>query len=56
MWPLDEGFDRLAGPIAQVVGRLTADGAWELHLTADPAAAIRLLAASVSQLKSTATR
>ena len=54
MWPLDEGFDLLPGPIARAVARLSADGAWDLRLSADPDEAVRLLAASSPQFGGTA--
>jgi hypothetical protein len=56
LWPLDDGFDLLPGPIARVVARLAAAGAWELRLTADPAQAVGLLAARVAQLSGTAAQ
>ena len=55
LWPLDEGFDLLPGPIAAAVARLTAGGAWELQLSDDPAEAVGLLAASLPWLKETAS-
>jgi hypothetical protein len=51
LWPLDEGFDLLPGPIAKVLARLAADGAWDLRLSADPAQAVRLLAADLPRLE-----
>lgn len=50
LWPLDEGFDLLPGPIAKALARLAANGAWDLRLSADPAAAVRLLVASLPRL------
>jgi hypothetical protein len=50
LWPLDEGFDLLPGPIARAVAALSAGGAWDLRLSADPAEAVRLLAANVPRL------
>lgn len=50
LWPLDEGFDLLPGPIARALARLSAGGAWDLGLSADPADAIRLLAANLPRL------
>ncbi len=50
LWPLDEGFDLLPGPIARALARLTADGAWDLRLSPDPAEAVRLLAANLPRL------
>jgi hypothetical protein len=50
LWPLDEGFDLLPGPIARALARLSAGGAWDLRLSTDPAAAIRLLAANLPRL------
>ena len=55
LWPLDEGFDLLPGPIAKAVATLSAGGAWDLSLSADPAEAVRLLAASLPQLRKTAS-
>jgi len=54
LWPLDQGFDLLPGPIAGAVARLAADGAWDLRLSSDPAEAIRLLVANLARLKETA--
>lgn len=54
LWPLDEGFDLLPGPIAKAAARLSAGGAWDLRLSKDPAEAVRLLAASVPRLRKTA--
>jgi hypothetical protein len=54
-WPLDEGFDLLPGPIAAAVARLSAGGAWDLRLSADPAEAVRLLTASLPRLRCTAS-
>lgn len=54
LWPLDEGFDLLAQPIARVLACLSARGAWDLRLSADPAEAVRLLAASLPRLRQTA--
>jgi hypothetical protein len=51
LWPLDEGFDLLPGPIARALARLAADGAWDLRLSTDPAEAVRLLAASLRRLR-----
>jgi hypothetical protein len=55
LWPLDEGFDLLPGPIAKAVARLSAGGGWDLRLSADPAEAVRLLAASLPRLREAAT-
>jgi len=55
LWPLDEGFDLLPGPIAKAVARLSAGGAWDLRLSADPAEAVSLLAASLPQLREAAS-
>ena len=55
LWPLDEGFDLLPGPIAKAVARLSASGAWDLRLSADPAEAVRLLVASLPRLKDAAS-
>jgi hypothetical protein len=55
IWPLDEGFDLLPGPIAKAVGRLSAGGAWNLRLSADPAEAVRLLVASSPRLRDAAS-
>ena len=54
LWPLDEGFDRLPRQLAKVIDRLSAGGAWDLRLSTDPAAAIRLLAANLPRLKESA--
>jgi hypothetical protein len=54
LWPLDEGFDLLPGPIAEAVARLSARGAWELRLSSQPAEAIRLLGVSLQLLRETA--
>jgi hypothetical protein len=54
LWPLDQGFDLLPGPIARAVARLSADGAWDLRLSSDPAEAIRLLVANLARLRETA--
>jgi hypothetical protein len=56
LWPLDEGFDLLAGPITRAAGRLSANGAWDLRLSADPAEAIRLLVANLPRLRDAAAR
>jgi hypothetical protein len=50
LWPLDEGFDLLPGPIAQAISSLAAGGAWNLTLSADPAEAVRLLATNLPRL------
>lgn len=50
LWPLDEGFDLLPGPIAKVLARLAGGGAWDLRLSDDPAEAVDLLAASLARL------
>lgn len=54
LWPLDEGFDLLPGPIARTVAGLSARGAWDLRLSSHPAEAIRLLAANLPRLRETA--
>ena len=54
LWPLDEGFDLLPGPIARAIDRLSAGGAWDLRLSADPHEAIRLLVASAPWLRAAA--
>jgi hypothetical protein len=51
LWPLDEGFDLLPGPIAAAVASLSVGGAWELRLSDDPAEAIRLLVANRHRLR-----
>jgi hypothetical protein len=55
LWPLDEGFDLLPGPIARAVARLSARGAWDLRLSANPADAVRLLVASLPRLRDAAS-
>jgi hypothetical protein len=51
LWPLDEGFDLLPGPIEKAVAALSAAGAWDLSLSADPAEAIRLLVSNLPRLR-----
>jgi len=55
LWPLDEGFDLLPGPIAKAFARLAAEGAWELRLSPDPDEAVQLLVASLPRLRDTAS-
>ena len=55
LWPLDEGFDLLPGPIAKAVATLAAGGAWEVCLSADPTEAVRLLVANLPRLRKTAS-
>ena len=55
LWPLDEGFDLLPGPIAEAFASLAADGAWDLRLSADPGEAVRLLVDSLPRLRNTAS-
>lgn len=54
LWPLDPGFDLMPEPIGAAVRALAARGAWELRLSKDPHASIRLILASLSRLASTA--
>lgn len=54
LWPLDEGFDLLPGPIALAVASLSARGAWALSLSPDPTEAIELLVDNLAKLKKTA--
>jgi hypothetical protein len=56
LWPLDEGFDLLSGPIAKAVERLSVGGAWDLSLSADPAEAIHLLLANLPRLSDACSR
>jgi hypothetical protein len=48
--PLEEGFDRVAAAVHEAHGVLTARGAWQLTLSADPAEAIRFLVANLARL------
>lgn len=52
--PLEPGFDLLAVDIAAGHRLLTRKGAWLLTLSADPSAAIALLAANLPRLRATA--
>ncbi len=54
LWPLDEGFDLLPGPIARATAKLSEGGAWELRLSSDPAEAIGVLDANLPWLRETA--
>jgi hypothetical protein len=51
LWPLDPGFDELPRQINAAIGALAARRAWELSLSNDPAAAIRLLVSSLDRLR-----
>lgn len=51
LWPLDEGFDLMPGPIAKALALLATGGAWDLRLSDDPSEAVRLLAASLPRLR-----
>lgn len=53
--PLEPGFDLFVRESAQAFGLLTANGAWLLTLSKDPAEAIALLAANLPLLSATAT-
>jgi hypothetical protein len=52
--PLDSGFDLIRERVRDACAALAAKGAWELTLSQDPAAAIRLLAESAPLLRQTA--
>jgi hypothetical protein len=56
LWPLDPGFDLLPEAIGAAVESIAASGAWELRLSTDPGEALRLLVASLPELRQTAAR
>ena len=53
LWPLDPGFDELPREIGAAVEALSARGAWELSLSDNPEAALRLLLESLHRLERT---
>lgn len=54
LFPLDPGFDMLPRQIGRALRALACRGAWELRLSDDPDAAVRLLSADLQRLKETA--
>jgi hypothetical protein len=51
---LDSGFDLIRDRVMDAYARLASNGAWELTLSDDPAAAIALLAGSAPILRQSA--
>jgi hypothetical protein len=54
LWHLEPGFDTLASEVRAAHAALTRNGAWQLTLAADPAEAIRFVAANLARLRNTA--